>query len=268
MKVRRLKRLRIKRVDLVENGANQEAAVILFKSEDITKYIRHEGDKWVVYSEAGDKLGEHDTEEAARAQLAAVESNKRKKAAQAAKEKQMPDESTEQIKKLQEDLTAATQLAEEEARKREAVEKSLKEQADTLATLKKQVDEARDAAKLAEFKKTVDAFEHLPVKADVFAPILKKAADVLDKAEFEELMRVLKAADNAGAGNFSEIGTGGHDTVVRSATEEADAKADELVAKSSGSLDKNKALGIVMAQNPKLAHRVRRESYTTSQVES
>ena len=228
MKARRLKRLRIRRVDLVERGANQAADVVLFKSAEKT-------------------------------------------ASMAAEEKQMA-ENVEQIKKLQDDLKAATDLAEEEAKKREAVEKSLKEQGETIAALKKAQEEARaeiqkaqDAAKLAEFKKTVDAFEHLPVKADIFAPILKKCAEALDEAGYTELMRVLKAADSAGAGNFVEIGAPGANTNMRSAADELDAKAEELVAKG---MKKPDALVQAMAQNPKLAARARKEAYSARQAES
>ncbi len=196
-----------------------------------------------------------------------------KKAAKAAGGDEM--ETAEQIKKLQDDLKAATDLADEEAKKRDAVEKSLKEQGETVAALKKRLDEseaeikkAQDAAKLAEFKKAVDAFEHLPVKADVFAPVLKKCAEALDEAGYAELMRVLKAADEAGAGNFVEIGAGGANTTPRSAAEELNAKAEELVAKSAGKVEMPDAISQVMAQNPKLAARARKEAYSARPAES
>lgn len=53
------------------------------KREDaeIERYIKHEGGKWCVYSESGKKLGEHDTEAEAKAQLAAIEANKHERAA-------------------------------------------------------------------------------------------------------------------------------------------------------------------------------------------
>lgn len=252
MKARRLKRLRIKRVDLVERGANQEADVVLFKSADVCKECGHR-------LKADEKLCPK-----------CNTPRDEKKAAQAAKRKDegMP-ENVEQIKKLQDDLKAATDLADEESKKREAVEKALKEQGETIATLKKRLDEseaeikkAQDAARLVEFKKTVDAFEHLPVKADVFAPILKKCSEALDEAGFSELMRVLKAADSAGAGNFIEIGAPGAGTDLRSAAEELDAKAEELVAKG---MKKPDAIVLAAAQNPKLAARARREAYSVHQ---
>lgn len=251
MKVRRLKRLRIKRVDLVERGANQEADVVLFKAEEPP-----EGQQFCPKCNERYEKG---------TKVCAKCGTELTKAASAAKEKLMP-ENVEQIEKLQKDLTAATELAEEESRKREAVEKALKEQAETLTALKKRLDEAEDSAKLAEFKKTVDAFEHLPVKADTFAPILKKCAEALDAAGYAELMRVLKAADAATASNFAEIGAPGADTNARSAAEELDAKADELVTKSG--LKKDAALVQAMVQNPKLAARYRRESYAARQAES
>lgn len=244
MKARRLRKLRIRRVDLVERGANQEADVVLFKSEDVPmvrcEKCNEEMRKGV---KVCPKCGAAMT-----------------KAATAAKEKRMPE--NVEFQKLQDDLAAATKRAEEETQKREAVEKSLKEQAESLATLRKQVDEARDAAKLAEFKKAVDAFEHLPVKTEGFALILKKAAEALSEDEYKELFRVLKAADAASAENFSEIGAPGNDTNARSAVEELDAKVQELVAKG---MKEPEAISKAMAQNPKLAARARRESYARTE---
>lgn len=43
-----------------------------------TRYIKHEGKKWIVYSESGKPLGEHDNEEDAKKQLGAIEANKNK----------------------------------------------------------------------------------------------------------------------------------------------------------------------------------------------
>ena len=42
----------------------------------VPRYIRHEDGKWCVYSESGKKLGEHESEEDAKKQLAAIEANK------------------------------------------------------------------------------------------------------------------------------------------------------------------------------------------------
>lgn len=258
MRARRLKNLRVKRVDLVERGANQGAHVLLFKSEDPPMKCP----KCDKPMKADEKVC---------AECAATET---KKAAQAAGDKAMA-ETTEQIKKLEGDLKAASELAEEEAKKREAVEKALKDQGDTIAALKKQLDDstaaikkAQDEAKLAEFKKTVDAFEHLPVKADVFAPVLKKCAEALDEAGYTELMRVLKAADAAGGENFREIGAPGHGTDPRSATQELAAKAAEMVAKSAGKLSELDALNMAAQENPKLAARARKESYAPARSDN
>lgn len=224
------------------------ADVVLFKSEDMKPE-----DDMAVCKECGRKVK-------ADAKVCAGCGAEMKKAAQAAKEKDMADQ--EQVAKLQKDLDAAKELAKEEADKRAAVEKALKEQGDTIASLTKRLNDAEDSAKLAEFRKTVDGFEHLPVKADVFAPVLKKCAEALDADGFKELMRVLKAADNASAGNFGEIGAPGFATVERSAAEEVDAKAEEIVTKSAGKISKLDATAQVMAQNPKLAQRARRESFS------
>jgi chromosome segregation ATPase len=255
MKVKRLKRLRIRRVDLVHRGSNPAADVVLFKSAAMPGDMK-------VCKECGRRM------KADEKVCAGCGAEMKETASKAAREEQMA-ENVEQIKKLQDDLKAATDLAEEEAKKREAVEKSLKEHGETIAALKTAQEEAKaeikkaqDAAKLAEVKKTVDTFEHLPVKADVFAPVLKACAEALDEAGYKELMRVLKAADAAGAGNFAEIGAPGNGSGERSAAEEVNAKAEEMVSKSAGKLNMPDAIAQVMAQNPKLAARMRRESYS------
>lgn len=48
------------------------------------RYIRKKGEKWVVYSEAGKALGEHDSEEGAKKQLAAIEAHKHDEAGRSA----------------------------------------------------------------------------------------------------------------------------------------------------------------------------------------
>lgn len=358
MKARRLKNLRVKRVDLVERGANQEANVVLFKAQWSAAEINNLPDSaFAVIAPGGTKDDEGKTvprtlrhlpfkgpdgkvdlphlrnalarlpqsdlspelqaQARARLQAAAKEAGvgqtteekaemmkcpkceaevgkedkfcsqcgtkqemekqddmhgshheDAKKAAKAAKETFMAENQEQIVKKLQDDLKAATDLADEEAKKRDAIEKSLKEQTEAVASLKKQFEDAqaeirkaKDEAKLAEFKKAVDEFEHLPVKADVFAPVLKKCAEALDEAGYAELMRVLKAADAASADNFSEIGAPGNASEPRTVAAEVDAKAEELLKSESG-LSKSDAYARVMAQNPKLAARYRREART------
>lgn len=251
MKARRLKRLRVKRVDLVARGANQEADVLLFKSED-PPMVRCP--KCNEETKKGTKFchgcGAKMPDEAAKS---------------AAKETSM----TEEIQKLQEDLAAANKRATEAEEKRVAVEKA---QGETIATLKTRLDEAEtrikkadDETRLARFRKAAESFEHLPVKADTFSVILMKCAAALDEAGYVELMRVLKAGDAAGTDLFHERGAPGDNSQERSAAEEIDAKADELVAKG---IKKPDAMAQVMASNPALAARYRRESTVRDRRES
>lgn len=46
------------------------------KPNGVDRYIRKKGEKWIVYSESGKVLGEHDDEASAKKQLAAIEANK------------------------------------------------------------------------------------------------------------------------------------------------------------------------------------------------
>lgn len=71
--------------DNEKDAKDQLAAYYVHKDKDkdragglnlLARYIRHEGDKWIVYSESGKKLGEHDSEGDAKKQLAAIEANK------------------------------------------------------------------------------------------------------------------------------------------------------------------------------------------------
>jgi hypothetical protein len=266
MKARQLKKLRIRRVDLVGTGANQEAHVMLFKSAGMPEHLKPEEEKPKETEKAATcaKCGE-----AVQGKFCAscgAEHKTEKSAAPAAGGQQM--DGTEQVKKLQGDMEAAMTLAKEETDKRMAIEKAMKDQAETIAALKKSVEDANaeikkaaDAAKLEGFKKTVDAFEHLPVKADVFAPVLKACSEALSAEGYAELMRVLKAADAQGGDRFVEAGAPGNGSETRSAAEELQAKAEELVQKSAGKLDAIEAFARVSQENPKLAARARRESY-------
>jgi len=67
---------------IVKSPANPYAKIeeinVLAKSEeDLKKYIRHEGNKWVVYAESGRKMGEYDTKEEALRRLRQIEYFKR-----------------------------------------------------------------------------------------------------------------------------------------------------------------------------------------------
>jgi hypothetical protein len=81
---------------------------------EVRKYIRHVKDKWKVYSEAGDVLGTHDSQEDARRQLAVVEFHKHNPAAkQAADEVQIEEAAS--VEK-DEDFEAAVKTWSDEAR--------------------------------------------------------------------------------------------------------------------------------------------------------
>lgn len=61
------------------SGTKFLAGKTITKTEDIEKYITHEGGKWQVHSEAGKVLGTHDSKAEAVAQLGAIEANKHPK---------------------------------------------------------------------------------------------------------------------------------------------------------------------------------------------
>ena len=257
MKARRLKNLRVRRVDLVESGANQGAHVVLFKSATL---------KQEPPMMECPKCGAEAKKDAKFCPECGA-SMDQAQAAKSATGGNMPL-TEEQAKKLKDDAEAAMKLAKDAEDKRVELEKSMKTQGETIETLKKRLDasdaevqKARDETKLASFKKTVDAFEHLPVKADVFGPVLMKCAGALSEDENKELMRVLKAADAASAERFVEIGASGHGTGEQSAVAQLEVKAKELITASAGKITEQEAFAKAAQMNPRLAERARKESY-------
>lgn len=109
------------------------------------------------------------------------------------------------------------------------------------------------------FAKKVAGWEHLPVKADTFAPIMRKIADALTDDEMGEVERVLAASNEAArtAGLFEEAGASGG-AAEGSALAKAEARASEL-RKADPKLSKQAALGQVYKQDPALRREVEDE---------
>lgn len=113
----------------------------------------------------------------------------------------------------------------------------------------------RDARLNKEFVAKAEEFKGLTVEPAKLGPILKAASEKLDKADFEELERVLKAADEQVAKSelFKEAGANG--TVTPSgAYEEATKKAEEI-RKSDSKLTQEQALEKAFEADPALQER-------------
>lgn len=172
---------------------------------DTNKRVENDGGKWIAYDDAGAKIGEFDTEDEARE---AAYGEKKKMAEQPKNDEPTPEVvSKAEFAKLQERLEKAEADATAQAEK-----------------VAKMENERRDA----EFAARAATYAPLPIKADTFAPILRKCADALTEDENKELDRILTAAAAmAKAGNVTkEIGSGSQDEGTAAA--KVAAKLDEL----------------------------------------
>lgn len=212
---------RIDRVSFVDKGDNPGAAVVVWKRARTEKRIEHEGDKWVVYDMGGKVMGEHDSEDAARRHLMAIEANKNEKIGLFQKLAQLLGLSDEDVETPQ----TGSALVEKPVEKKEeqptpdAVTKAEVEALQKrVADAEKQANDAEARIQKMELEKRTEAFvtkaaawKHLPIKAADFGPLLRKIADAVTAEEITELERVLQAADEtARVGRiFDEIGHGG-----------------------------------------------------------
>lgn len=147
------------------------------------------------------------------------------------------------------DLPAAVKeaLAKAEAKEADALRKA--EEAERIAK------EERDTRLNREFVVKAEDFKSLSIEPAKFGPILKSAADKLEKADYEELERVLKAAEEqvAKGALFDELGAAGSRS-ASGAYEEATKKAEEI-RKADSSLSPEQALEKAFEADPELQTR-------------
>ena len=199
--------------------------------------------KWMAMDDAGKEIGMFDTEDEARAAAYGKKTQ----------EKKMADENVSKadFAKLQEDLAKAQ--GEIATAKADAAA-----QAEKVAKLE---TERKDA----EFAKRAEGYAPLPIKADVFGPILRKAADVLTVEENAELDRVLTAASEAmkASGLLKEHGSDSHEEGT------AVAKVAQLVAdarKANPKLTEVQARAQVYKADPALRREVEAENTERAQA--
>jgi hypothetical protein len=158
----------------------------------------------------------------------------------------------------QERVTAVTKAAAEGEDPDEALLKSASPAlAAKLIELKKANEAAAaalakiaDETEIAKMAKVVTTeYSHLPIKAEDFAPVLKRAANSMQLADFGELSRVLKAAD-ALAQEATMVRGFGRDVRPTSAEQEIQKAADALVA--AHNLSPAEAYDRALTQNPRL----------------
>jgi|SRR6185437_15983612 len=147
------------------------------------------------------------------------------------------------LEKAEEREKEATRKADEAMAKAEAADKIAKEERDTRVT--------------QEFITKAEGYKALPVKATDFGPVLKRAAEKLEKADFDVIEELLKAADEqiARGSLFKEMGANVGGSVLPSdALGELQRKAEEL-RKSDSNLSKADAEMRVMKEDPDLQAR-------------
>lgn len=239
----RLRKIRFDEISLVDNGADPNALIQIHK-----RGVAAKGDNAMPDL---DKL-EVEMREAA-ATIVAL--NKRATDAEAALAKAQADlaASEKRIVDIQKSVAAG-----------EGEDPILKSADPIVAAeiIKLRKANAASAAALAamneesEIKKFADKirteYAHLPVKADEFAPILKRASGTLSAEDFAELSRVLKAAEASMLNATKSVGYIG---IAKSGSAEAeiDAEARQIAAKENVSFAKASAL--VMERNPSLYDR-------------
>lgn len=148
----------------------------------------------------------------------------------------------------------------------EEIKKQLATQADEIKKARAEADAAQTRIAKMEDERIVKQYAErvaaeypsLPVKADEFAPVLRKAESVLDDAGKAELNRVLKAADAAMRAAMGEMGRNGGAPAAGSAYTEMESKAEEL-RKTEPKITREQAFAKAMVAHPDLARRVRDE---------
>jgi hypothetical protein len=115
----------------------------------------------------------------------------------------------------------------------------------------KQLAEIAEAGEIAKaVTRVAQEFPNLPVKAADFGPILKRALGVLTAEDSTELVRVLKAADNAIVDATRSTGFGAPFIAKGSAEQEIEALAKEVAKAESVSFAKG--YDLILQRNPAL----------------
>lgn len=272
-----MKRLRVQRIDtvgFVDKGDNPPAFLTFFKrapeekpvtdksdieeghrvlsqllgwfkraekvavDDKLAKRVERAGDKWAAFNDAGEKVGEFDTEEAARA--AAYGKQEKREMPEQDKTPEAVTKAVEEMQKKLDDLTKRAETAE----------------ADAKANAEK-VEKLAEEKRIATYIAKAETFKSLPIKAAEFGPLMAKLAKALTTEEFAEIERVLAAAnESARVGKLTEeLGSGAPEG-------SAAAKVQAEVAKmkqTDPSLSDELARGKVFKANPTLRRELEAE---------
>lgn len=135
-----------------------------------------------------------------------------------------------------------------------ALEKAEAEAVETRKRLEKAEEIAkaeRDMRVTREFVAKAEEMPALPIKADEFGPVLKRAAEALESDDFDAIENVLKTANEQLAKGelFKEMGRSGDVSGETDAVENVQRKAEEL-RKADPSLTPFQAMERAMREDP------------------
>ncbi len=241
----RLTKLRLNEISIVDAGADPNAVVTIFKRDDrsnggkpmtdLEKMVAQMGEATKTIADLQGSVAKANADSATK-DATIADLQKRLAVAEAAKGSGADDE--DPILKAADPLVAA-----EIIKLRKANASAAKQLA--------QLDEEREIKKVA-VQITTD-MRGLPVKADDFAPILKRAMGAMDEADSKELVRVLKAASNAVEDSLRSTGLPAH--LVQKSDAEAEIETLAKAKQKAENITFAKAYDDVLAQNPALYSR-------------
>lgn len=241
----RLTKLRLNEISIVDAGADPNAVVTIFKRDDrsnggkpmtdLEKMVAQMGEATKTIADLQGSVAKANADSAAK-DVTIADLQKRLAVAEAAKGSGADDE--DPILKAADPLVAA-----EIIKLRKANASAAKQLA--------QLDEEREIKKVAVQIST--DMRGLPVKADDFAPILKRAMGAMDEADSKELVRVLKAASNAVEDSLRSTGLPAH--LVQKSNAEAEIEELAKAKQKAENITFAKAYDDVLAQNPALYSR-------------
>lgn len=242
----RLKKLRLNEISIVDQGADPNAIVTIFKRDDrsnggkpmndLEKMVAQMGEATKTIADLQASVAKANADSTAK-DATIADLQKRLTAAEAAKGSGAADDE-DPILKAADPLVAA-----EIVKLRKANAAAAKQLA--------QLDEEREIKKVATQIQT--DMRGLPVKAEEFAPILKRAMGAMDEADSKELMRVLKAASNAVEDSLRVTGLPSH--LVQKGNAESEIETLAKAKQKAENITFAKAYDDVLAQNPALYSR-------------
>lgn len=281
--VKRLRSLKLKRVSLVDDPANEHAAVVLFKSADGKPAAKAKKDDdtgagdMVACSNCGAKMGKGSV------RCSKCGTSMKKEANMKVDLDKITDPDVRKaVEKMAGDLEAAVALAQTEQDKRVAAEAATKKAGDEADLLKglpeavrHRIEKAETEAKAAndavkkmaeekregEFIAKAKGYGNLSVDPKKFGPVLKRISDGTSTEEdVAEIHRVLVGANNVAKTALfaqrgsSERGTGGASTAWAEIQVKANEKRAEVM-KAGTKMTYPEALDAIIKEHPELYQR-------------